>query len=658
MISVSPFFRSSKISFDKSSFFLHNSLLMTPFSGVVIQGILYEGLFFCSFWETSGPLQISRMIFGRIFQVTASFRDFNLPESFLAALDQRGFTEPTPVQAQVLSQPDLSRDMVVQARTGSGKTLGFLLPILSELEGGNKNPRVLVLSPTRELAMQNANESEFFGKIKGIGTAAIVGGMSMEHQIFKLKHGTTVVVGTPGRVLDHVRRGTLDLSEIETVVLDEGDSMMDMGFREELEAILDAATSRKRTWLFSATMPEAVFSLAQRYLNDPLRLELNHDEEQHADIVHRAYLCPSRQRMEALVNVLLWERPTLCLVFCHTKADTGEVAGRLQEEGFRALALNGDMTQRERSNALESFRSGRIPVLVATNVAARGLDVQGVSHVIQLGLPDDMETFVHRSGRTGRAGHEGSNILILTPSESGRFKFMIRGSQMRVEWQKVPDIQEISIIQREVREEALLSAEPKPEIRAWAESLLEKSEDGAELAAKLLSVIVKDIPTGYALRETLQRELDARRDRASSRREGRTGGRFDGSPRERLRFRDGASPRGRGVLIRVSKGRNDQEWSVGRILGALCSSLGVNRNEIGNIKMRDSYTEVELSPAALDSLNDGGRSRLIDRGLLDGGPREPRLAGPRRERRFDRSGERLDRERFDRHERRPRRNDY
>ncbi|MBR0107847.1 MAG: DEAD/DEAH box helicase, partial [Pyramidobacter sp.] len=230
------------------------------------------------------------MIFGRIFQVTASFRDFNLPESFLAALDQRGFTEPTPVQAQVLSQPDLSRDMVVQARTGSGKTLGFLLPILSEREGGNKNPRVLVLSPTRELAMQNANESEFFGKIKGIGTAAIVGGMSMEHQIFKLKHGTTVVVGTPGRVLDHVRRGTLDLSEIETVVLDEGDSMMDMGFREELEAILDAATSRKRTWLFSATMPEAVFSLAQRYLNDPLRLELNHDEEQHADIVHRAYL--------------------------------------------------------------------------------------------------------------------------------------------------------------------------------------------------------------------------------------------------------------------------------------------------------------------------------------------------------------------------------
>jgi len=590
---------------------------------------------------------------------THSFRDFNLPDSFLAALDQRGFTSPTPVQTQVLSQPNLERDMVVQARTGSGKTLAFLLPILSELEGGNKSPRVLVLSPTRELAMQNANESEFFGKVKGIGTAAIVGGMSMEHQIFKLRHGTTVVVGTPGRVLDHVRRGTLDLSGIETLVLDEGDNMLDMGFRDELEAILDAAINRKRTWLFSATMPEDVFALSQRYLNDPLRLELNHDEEQHADIVHRAYLVPSRQRMEALVNVLLWERPSLCLIFCHTKADTGDVAGRLQEEGFMALALNGDMTQRERSNALESFRSGRIPVLVATNVAARGLDVQGVSHVIQLGLPDDMETFVHRSGRTGRAGHEGSNILILTPQESGRFKFMIRSSKMRVEWQKVPDIQEISVIQREAREETFLSAEPAPEIRAWAESLLERSEDGAELAAKLLSVIVKDIPTGYALRETLQRELDARRERSAARRETRLGPRFEDSRRgDGFRYRDTIPHGGRGVLIRISKGRSDPDWSVGRILGALCSSLGVNRNEIGNIKMRDAYTEVELSPAALESLNDGGRSRLADRGLLSDTSREPRLAGPRRERRFDRDGERLSRGRYkSRKERRPHRDD-
>ena len=586
----------------------------------------------------------------------ASFRDFNLPESFLAALDGRGFTEPTPVQEQVLSQESFDRDMVVQARTGSGKTLAFLLPILTELEGGSKKPKALVLSPTRELAMQNANESEFFGRIKGISTAAIVGGMSMEHQFHMLGRGASVIVGTPGRVLDHFRRGSLDLSEIETLVLDEGDSMLDMGFRDELEAILDAAANRKRTWLYSATMPEAVFSLCKRYLNDPLRLELNHEEEQHEDIVHRAYLIPSRQRLEALVNVILWEHPSLCLVFCHTKTETGEVAARLQEEGFMALALNGDMTQRERNNALESFRSGRIPVLVATNVAARGLDVQGVSHVVQMGLPDNMETFVHRSGRTGRAGHEGSNLLLLTPQESGHFKRMLRGSEMKVQWLKVPDVKEISVVQRELHEESLLSVEPSQEIRAWAESLLEKSEDAADLTAKLLSVIVKEIPTGYSLRETLQNELDARRERYASRMESRSTERRAYSG-ERQRYS------GRGALIKISKGRNDTDWSVGRILGALCGALGVSRNEIGNIKMRDSHTEVELSPTAIEALESGGRDRLIERGLMQRENRDGRERSvgygrseygrgePRRERSFDRSGERIDRgtkRRFDR----------
>lgn len=581
----------------------------------------------------------------------ASFRDFNLPESFLAALDGRGFMEPTPVQIQVLSQESFDRDMVVQARTGSGKTLAFLLPILAELENDEKKPKALILSPTRELAMQNASESEFFGRIKGISTAAIVGGMSMEHQFHMLRRGAAVIVGTPGRILDHVRRGSLDLSEIETLVLDEGDSMLDMGFRDELEAILDAAANRKRTWLYSATIPDAVFSLCKRYLTDPVRFEINHEEEQHEDIMHRAYLIPSRQRMEALVNVILWEHPTLCLIFCHTKNETGEVAGRLQEEGLMALALNGDMTQRERSNALESFRTGRIPILVATNVAARGLDVQGVSHVIQMGLPDNLETFVHRSGRTGRAGHEGSNLLLLTPQESGHFKRMIHDSEMKVQWLKVPDVREISIVQRELREESLLSVTPAPEVKAWAEALLEKSEDSAELAAKLLSVIVKDIPTGYPLRETLQNELDARRERLAARKEGRS----------RIGERHAAADRKRytnhGYVIRVSKGRKDTEWSVGRLLGALCRGLGVSRNEIGNIKMRDEFTEVELSPMAVEALENGGRSRLQDRGLLsrdgDYGRRSRERGGRenfqefsrpyRRERRFERSGDRSDR---------------
>lgn len=592
---------------------------------------------------------------------TSKFSDFNLCPAFLSALEGRGFEHPTPVQEQVFSQDDLNRDFVVQARTGSGKTLAFLLPLMNDIVGGSRLPRLLVLSPTRELAQQIATEAEFLGKTRGLATATLVGGMSMDPQIMKLRRGASVVVGTPGRILDHLRRGTLKLEELDTVVLDEGDNMLDMGFREELESILDAASNRKRTWLFSATMPDEVFRLCHRYQANPQHLRLDEEETQHEDIVHRAYLVPSRQKYEALVNILLWEHPTLSLIFCHTRNDTAEVAERLQEEGFLAMTLHGDMSQRERNSALVAFRSGRIPILVATNVAARGLDIEGVSHVIQLGLPESMETFVHRSGRTGRAGHEGTNLLVLTPQESGRFKFMLRSTSMKVEWLKVPDVAEISVIQRELREEALLQATATPEIQAWAETMLNRVSNPVELTARLLSTIVKDIPTGYSLRDALQTELDRRSQRAAERRGERM-------PRREGSFRSGPAASGtrdrftgKGMSIRIAKGRRDDEWSVGRILGALCSALGVDRTEIGNIRMRDNHTEVELSPEALSQLDQGGRSRLMDRGLLSGGdddmatnrgssrPRESRFSRDG-ERRFDRSAPRPER-RFERRDR-------
>ncbi len=571
-----------------------------------------------------------------------NFEDYNLAPSLLEALVRRGFSEPTPVQDQVLSQPDLDADMVVQARTGSGKTLAFLLPLLNQISGGGRKTKILILSPTRELAMQSAGEAQYFGRVRGLETASIVGGMAMDHQIIQLRRGASVVVGTPGRVLDHLRRRTLDLSEVDTVVLDEGDNMLDLGFRDELEAILDEASGRRRTWVFSATMPEEILSLCRRYLTDPIHLTLDQDEDQHEDIVHRAYLVPSRQRMEALVNILLWEHPSLCLVFCHTRNDTAEVAERLQKEGFLALTLHGDMSQRERNSALFSFRSGRIPILVATNVAARGLDIQGVSHVIQLGLPESMETFVHRSGRTGRAGHEGSNLLVLTPQESGRFKFMLRSSRMKVQWLKVPDEPEIRTIQRELREEALLAQEPEPEIRDWAQVLLNRCGDPLELAAKLLTSAVKDLPKGYSLREALQVELDRRKGSLTPRRESRFGRRESSE-----RGVSGERFTGKGVSIRICKGRNDEDWSVGRILGALCSTLGVDRKEIGNIRMRDRHTEVELSPLAQERLDQGGRERLLERGLISQGQESPAVSSmtPLKEFRFDRD------RRFDRRDR-------
>ena len=326
------------------------------------------------------------------------FEAYNLRDELVRALEKKGFHTPTPVQCKVLESDWKERDLIVRARTGSGKTLAFLLPLLQDMCVSERSPRILVLAPTRELAQQTAREAEWLVRFLDVSVVSLVGGLEMSPQLKALREGTAIVVGTPGRTRDHIERGSLKTEGIRCVVLDEGDQMLDMGFREELEAILDALPQERRTWLFSATMPPEVRSLADRYLEDPLTLALAEEGEQHEDILHRVYMIPSRRRFEGLVNILLWEHPKRSLIFCHTRMESIEIAQRLQDEGFNAAALHGDMTQRERNAVLASFKSGSMPCLVATNVAARGLDVEGVSHVIQLGLPDDRETFVHRSG--------------------------------------------------------------------------------------------------------------------------------------------------------------------------------------------------------------------------------------------------------------------
>ncbi|HCL78539.1 MAG TPA: DEAD/DEAH box helicase, partial [Synergistaceae bacterium] len=385
------------------------------------------------------------------------FAGYNLREELLLALQKKGFTLPTPVQEKVLALDSFDLDLIVRAKTGSGKTLAFLLPMLQEMDLPESNPKILILSPTRELAQQTAREAEWISRYMDISVATLVGGLDMAAQIRSLKEGAVIVVGTPGRTLDHINRGTLRTANIHSVILDEGDHMLDMGFKDELEGILDSLPDRKRTWLFSATMPREVRELSTKYLSSPLFISLVGEEEGNEDIAHKAYLVPSRYRMEGLVNILLWERPKRGLIFCHTRLDTMTVAQRLSESGFKAGSLHGEMTQRERNAVLASFKSGQLPLLVATNVAARGLDVEGVTHVIQLGLPDDRDTFVHRSGRTGRAGHEGINILLLSPQESTKFKYMLGSAKVPVEWHNVPDAEAIGKIQKEITEEKLLT---------------------------------------------------------------------------------------------------------------------------------------------------------------------------------------------------------
>ncbi|MBQ3625453.1 MAG: DEAD/DEAH box helicase, partial [Synergistaceae bacterium] len=352
------------------------------------------------------------------------------------------------------------------------------MPLLQEIKIKTREPEILILAPTRELAQQTAHEAEWLTHYLNLNIASLVGGMDIVSQLKDLKRGAAIIAGTPGRVRDHLTRGSLNAENIKCVVLDEGDLMLDMGFREELEAILNSLPEQANKWLFSATMPEEVKSLANNYLSKPLELSLVEEGEQHEDILHRVYMIPSGRHFEGLVNILIWEHPSRSLVFCHTKMESIDIAQKLQDAGFSAAALQGDMTQNERNAVLASFKSGSVPCLVATNVAARGLDVEGVSHVIQLGLPDDKETFVHRSGRTGRAGNEGINLILLSPVEAGKFKAMLRETKMKVEWLDVPDIHSIHAVQRDITEQNLLSApvdDNFKECLEWADELLSRA---------------------------------------------------------------------------------------------------------------------------------------------------------------------------------------
>jgi ATP-dependent RNA helicase DeaD len=539
-------------------------------------------------------------------EISARFEDYGLRPEILRAIARKGFAAPMPVQSRILEDETLTEgDLIVQARTGSGKTLAFAIPILNGMEKKSQAPQVLVLSPTRELAQQTAREFAWLGVEMGATVAALVGGLDMERQIRSLKDGASVVVGTPGRVLDHIRRGSFVTGGVRILVLDEGDHMLDMGFRDELEAILSGMENLDKTWLFSATMPPEVTSLARRYLDAPRKISLVADITCHDDISQKTYVIPARKRFEGLANVLLWENPARTLMFCATKIETQEIADKLCDEGFKACAIHGDMSQRERNNALASLRGGRVDILVATDVAARGLDIDGISHVIQFGLPGNLETFVHRSGRTGRAGHEGANLALLTGRELRSFKQMVHGSNLQVQVIPAPDAAEIEGTQKSRFENALIERSIEDdEYRKWAVEVLER-EDSELMVAGLLACAYGEQPHGYSIRTDVQAEMNRDRHR-------------DGAPERERRGRVQGSPVRRsmagGVQVRIAAGRDDG-WEVGALLGAFCRSMGISREDVGNIKLRETSASIELSPHAAEML-ESRKSRMTKEGLV------------------------------------------
>jgi ATP-dependent RNA helicase DeaD len=542
--------------------------------------------------------------------VTACFEDFKLRPELLAAIARKGFESPMPVQVRIMEDGTLTEgDLIVQAKTGSGKTLAFAIPIYNEIEVITREPQVLVLSPTRELAQQTAREFAWLGADMGARVVTLVGGLDMERQVRSLRDGAMIIVGTPGRVLDHIRRGTFNAESVRILVLDEGDHMLDMGFRDELEAILSCMKNLEKTWLFSATMPPEVVSLARRYLDAPRKISLVSDITCHEDIAQKTYIIPSRRRFEGLSNVLLWEDPARALIFCATKAETQDISDKLCDEGFRATAIHGDMSQRERNMALSSLRGGRVKILVATDVAARGLDIDGVSHVIQFGLPGNLEAFVHRSGRTGRAGHEGSNLVLLTTREARQFKHMIHGSNLQMQIIPAPDASEIEG-QSKVRFETVLidHALESDEYHAWANEIM-KREDARDMVAGLLAKAYGDQPRGYSIRSDIEAEMNRDKNRGDSASAYPSRGRFGQTS-------GGRQPRPSmegGVQLQIEGGRDDG-WEVGPLLGAICRSMGVNREDVGNIRLRESSATIELSARSADLL-ESRKARMTKEGI-------------------------------------------
>ncbi|KGO99462.1 DEAD/DEAH box helicase, partial [Novilysobacter defluvii] len=376
---------------------------------------------------------------------TTRFTDLQLPEALLRALADLGYESPSPIQAATIPPLLEGRDVLGQAQTGTGKTAAFALPVLAQLDPDQKIPQALVLAPTRELAIQVAEAFQSYAAhLPGFQVLPIYGGQGYGPQLNALRRGVQVVVGTPGRVIDHLTRGSLDLSQLRCLVLDEADEMLRMGFIDDVEAVLKKTPENRQVALFSATMPPPIRRIAQTYLNEPVEVAIKAKTSTAANIRQRYWAVSGVNKLDALTRILEAEPFEAMIVFARTKLGTEELADKLAARGIAAAAINGDVQQAQREKTIQQLKDGRIDVLVATDVAARGLDVERISHVLNYDIPYDTESYVHRIGRTGRAGRKGEAILFVTPRERGMLRAIERATRQPIEPMALPTVETVN----------------------------------------------------------------------------------------------------------------------------------------------------------------------------------------------------------------------
>ena len=510
-----------------------------------------------------------------------------------SALLARGYETLTPVQLAVLEGDAAGADLLVSAQTGSGKTVAFGMAIAPTLLGDEARfgpagrPLGLVIAPTRELAMQVERELQWLYAEAGVSIASCVGGMDARTERRALERGAHIVVGTPGRLRDHITRGALDLTAIRAVVLDEADEMLDLGFREDLEFILAAAPAERRTLMFSATVPRAIAQLAKTFPRDAVRLTATDAGERHADIDYQIVLTQGHERENAIINTLLLFSDSNTLVFCHTREAVKHLTARLANRGFSVVALSGELTQSERTNALQAMRDGRARVCVATDVAARGIDLPSLDLVIHADLPSKPDTLLHRSGRTGRAGRKGVCILIVPVHRRGAAQRLLKLANIEATTRSAPTMAEIEARNRQqILDAALASPPPDATEEAFVAELLARVSP-EQLAAAYLRQQLAARPAPEELSET---PVAAYVEKAP-RREKAAGEDSTAEPGERpARAPDMVG----GVWFTLSLGRKhraDPKW----LLPMICKAGGVTKRDVGSIKIDDTQTRFEIA---------------------------------------------------------------
>ncbi len=493
------------------------------------------------------------------------------------ALEKRGYAEMTPVQHAVLAPELEGADLLVSAQTGSGKTVAFGLAIAPTLLGKAEKfpyvpaPVALAIAPTRELALQVKRELEWLYESTGATIASCVGGMDYRAERRTLERGAQIVVGTPGRLRDHIERGSLDLSMIRAVVLDEADEMLDLGFRDELEFILGSAPEDRRTLLFSATVPRSIASLAERYQRDAVRVKTEAEQKQHVDIEYRALTVAHNDEENAIINLLRFYEAQNAIVFCNTRAAVNHLTARLTNRGFSVVALSGELSQNERTHALQAMRDGRARVCVATDVAARGIDLPNLELVIHADLPKNRESLLHRSGRTGRAGRKGISALIVPVRSRRRTERLLQNARVNATWDTPPSADDVlrrddeRILQDATLHEPLSEAEAE-----FAQELLNRF--GAQ---QIAGALVKAYRKGRSAPEELRAPSEA-----------------DNKPRARNDF-DG------GVWFSLSIGHK-QKAEPRWMLPMLAKNGKLKKGEIGSIRIQQMVSYVEISPKAAE----------------------------------------------------------